>query len=77
MLQADVEPVQGLHLIATGETWRPGGTLPNTFYGVFGSIDWFVGWHLDLRVDAGWQTMPLGNMTLDATSVLGQVHLYL
>ena len=77
MLQADVEPVQGLHLIATGETWRPGGTLPNTFYGGFGSIDWFVGWHLDLRVDAGWQTMPLGNMTLDATSVLGQVHLYL
>ncbi len=77
MLQADVEPLQGLHLIATGETWRPGGTLPSEFYGGFGSVDWFVGWHVDLRVDAGWQTMPLGNMTLDATSVLLQFHLYL
>ena len=77
MLQADLEPLQGLHLIATGETWRPGGTLPSTFYGAFGSVDWFVGWHVDLRVDAGWQSMPLGNMTLDATSVLLQFHVYL
>ena len=77
MLQADVEPLQGLHVIATGETWRPGGTETTTFYGGFGSVDWFVGWHLDLRVDAGWQSMPFGNMTVDATSVLLQLHLYL
>jgi hypothetical protein len=77
MLQGDVEPLQGLHLIATGETWRPGGTLPSTFYGAFGTVDWFVGWHLDLRVDAGWQSMPYGNMTIDATSVLLQFHVYL
>jgi hypothetical protein len=76
MIQADVEPLQGLHLIATGETWRPGGTLTNTFTGVFGSVDWFVGWHVDLRVDAGWQSLPFGNMTMDATSALLQFHLY-
>lgn len=77
MVQADVEPLQGLHLIATGETWRPGGTLPTTFVGGFGTVDWFVGWHVDLRVDAGWQSMPAGNMTMDATSVLLQFHVYL
>jgi len=77
MLQGDVEPLQGLHLIATGETWRPGETLPSTFLGAFGTVDWFVGWHLDLRVDAGWQSMPFGNMTVDATSVLLQLHVYL
>jgi hypothetical protein len=77
MLQADVEPLQGLHLIATGETWRPGGTLTSTFFGAFGTVDWFVGWHLDLRVDAGWQSLPFGNMTMDATSVLLQFHVYL
>lgn len=76
MLQADVEPLQGLHLIATGETWRPGGTLPSTFSGAFASVDWFIGWHVDLRVDAGLQSMPFGNMTVDVTSVLLQVHLY-
>jgi hypothetical protein len=77
MLQADVEPLHGLHLIATGETWRPGGTLTSTFYGGFGAVDWFIGWHIDLRVDAGWQSMPFGNMTVDATSILLQFHLYL
>jgi len=77
MLQADVEPLHGVHLITTGETWRPGGTLTSTFYGAFGAVDWFVGWHVDLRVDAGWEKMAFGNMPVDATSLLLQFHGYL
>jgi len=77
LLQADVEPVQGLHLIASGETWRPGGTETNTTYGAWGAVDWFVGWHLDLRLDFGRESMALDGMRLDATSVLAQLHLYL
>ncbi len=77
LLQADVEPVQGLHLIGSGETWRPGGTEPDTTYGAWAAVDWFIGWHLDVRFDFGWESMALDGMRLDATSVLAQLHLYL
>lgn len=77
MLQADVEPVQGLHLIGTGETWRPGGTEPATSYGAWASADWFFGWHADLRLDAIWRSMATGGMRLDATVLLAQLHVYL
>ncbi|MES1209101.1 MAG: hypothetical protein ABUS79_24450 [Pseudomonadota bacterium] len=77
MLQADVEPVQGLHLIGTGETWRPGGTEPETSYGAWASADWFFGWHADLRLDAIWRSMAAGGMRLDATVLLAQLHAYL
>ncbi len=78
MLQADVEPLQGLHVIATGETWRPGGPQTDTSYGAWGSVDWFFGWHWDVRFDAIWRTMALGGgMRADATVLLGQLHLYL
>jgi hypothetical protein len=77
MLQADVEPLQGLHLIGTGETWRPGGTELDTSYGAWASIDWFFGWHADLRLDAIWRSMAAGGMRLDATVLLAQLHVYL
>jgi hypothetical protein len=76
-LQADVEPLQGLHLIGTGETWRPGGPETLTSYGAWASVDWFVGWHADVRFDYVWRSMTQGAMRLDGTSYLVQLHVYL
>lgn len=77
MLQADVEAWQGVHVIGTGETWRPGGPETETSYGAWGSVDWFIGWHTDLRFDYVWRSMAQGGMRLDGTSWLAQVHVYL
>lgn len=77
LLQADVEALQGVHLIGTGETWRPGGPEPLTSYGAWGSVDWFIGWHTDLRFDYVWRSMALGRMRLDGKSWLAQLHVYL
>lgn len=77
MLQADVEPLLGLHLIGTGETWRPGGPETLTSYGAWGSVDWFMGRHTDLRFDYVWRSMALGGMRLDGTTYLMQFHVYL
>lgn len=41
MLQADVEPVQGVHLIATGENMRLGGTSTTTSWSGWLGAGWF------------------------------------
>jgi hypothetical protein len=77
MLQLDVEPLQGLHLIGTGETWRPGGGETGTSHGLWGSIDWFFLPHCDLRFDYVRRAMAFGGMTVDGTVYLAQLHIYL
>lgn len=54
MLQADVEPVQGLHLIATGEAWVMGsyaGMSTAKSFSAWGSVLWFFAPHADVRFD--------------------------
>jgi hypothetical protein len=77
MLQGDVEPLQGLHLILTGETWAPGGTETLTSYGGWAAVDWFCLRQFDVRADFMWRSMAFGAERLDATAFLVQVHLYL
>jgi hypothetical protein len=77
MLQLDFEPLQGLHLIGTGETWRPGGAETGTSYGAWASIDWFFLPHCDVRFDYVWRAMSFGGMTVDGTIYLAQLHIYL
>jgi len=60
MLQADVEPVQGLHLIATGETLSPGGVAPQSSYGIWGAVHWFFAPHADIRVDVAYRSLAAG-----------------
>ncbi len=51
MLQADVEPVPGLHFIATGESLSPGGVAPRSSFGAWAAIHWFFLPHADVRID--------------------------
>ena len=77
MVQADVEPLKGLHFIVTGETLTPGTPASRSSYGGWGAIDWFCLRQLDVRLDLMWRSMAFGPDTLDATAVLVQAHLYL
>ena len=77
VLQGDVEPVQGLHFILTGETWSPGGTGTAASYGGWGAIDWFCFRQVDVRLDFMWRRMAFGTDRLDATAFLLQGHIYL
>ncbi len=84
MLQADIEPIQGLHLIATGETLSPGGKAPDSSFGVWGSVDWFFLPHADVRFDFTYRDMANGTVGASGSSAyiptescLIQLHVYL
>jgi hypothetical protein len=83
LAQLDVEPVQGLHLIGTGEvldqgypidggpseTARTTG-LGKPKLGALASVNWFIYTHFDVRLDAIMRKD-------DPFMLLGQLHVYL
>lgn len=73
-LQADVEPVQGLHFIATGEQLTGLGDKGTTTLGGWGSVLWFFAPHADIRIDG----VVMKTTDSDAIkTLLGQLHFYL
>lgn len=81
--QLDLEPMQGLHLIGTGEIYdlgypdgggisgaTRGPGLGKPRYGVWASVDWFFLTHFEARLDAIFRKD-------DPFTLLGQLHLYL
>jgi hypothetical protein len=50
-VQADYEPLQGLHVMATGETMNSGSAGEPTSFDGWGSAVWFFIPHADLRFD--------------------------
>jgi hypothetical protein len=77
MVQGDIEPLQGLHFIVTGETWTPGTPASRSSFGGWAAVDWFCLRQFDVRFDVMWRSMAFGPDTLEATAVLVQAHLYL
>lgn len=77
MLQLDVEPLRGLHLIGTGETLSPSGSTTVGSYGGWGSVDWFFLPHTDVRFDYMRRKMAYGPTAVDVTALLAQLHVYL
>ncbi len=77
MLQADVEPTQGLHLIATGENMRVGGTNTGTSWSGWLGAGWFFAPHADVRFDFQKQSLALGDAKLATTAFMLQFHVYL
>jgi hypothetical protein len=76
MLQGDLEPVQGLHVIATGELKNPGGASPKTSVGGWFGVDWFFLPHSDLRADVMYRKEAFGPTVLDVTAIMVQAHVY-
>jgi hypothetical protein len=81
MIQGDLQPVQGIHFILTGETWTEGAASnpgKQRFYGGWAAIDWFCLRQFDLRTDFMWRQMNYGSADrIGATAFLVQAHLYL
>jgi hypothetical protein len=76
MLQADAEFIQGLHVIATTEAWKP-PTGFGTSTELWGSLVWFFLPHFDTRLDVVWQSTPTPNATVETTMLLAQLHAFL
>jgi hypothetical protein len=76
-LQADVEPLQGLHLIGTFECKDSDLGALGLSVGGWAGVAWFFVPHADLRVDGIVQSMAVPGATVMAESVLAQLHFYL
>ena len=78
MAEADVEPVQGLHLQAVGETMvqgnLPGPTPTGKSFDAWASAQWFFAPHCDIRLD--FVTLSVMNAPV-SFYLLPQLHIYL
>jgi hypothetical protein len=76
--QTDVEPLQGVHLIATGEFQALPTDTKGPSYGGWGSLAWFFAPHADLRLDAIYRIGTPGSAGhATSTTLLAQLHFYL
>jgi hypothetical protein len=75
MLQADLEPVQGLHLITTSETLSHGAS--GVSFGGWLGLAWFFLPHIDARVDVMERSLSLGNSRIPVSAYMFQLHTYL
>jgi hypothetical protein len=76
-LQADVELIQGMHVIGTGEARNVGTNGPPVSWGTWLSYAWFFAPHADLRFDSIYQRLNASAGSTSAYSLLLQGHLYL
>jgi hypothetical protein len=82
-VQADFEPTQGLHIIPTVEFKAPDFGAPSASIGGSLGVAWFFLPHIDIRVDAGLQSVATpgapsgGGSSVTAQSILAQLHAYL
>jgi hypothetical protein len=79
MLQADVEPYQGIHLVLTEEAYQPDTDGLDPQLGIRGSVVRYFAPHADLRVDAVRRGIPIdedGNRT-HVNIFLFQLHVFL
>jgi hypothetical protein len=76
MLQADVELIQGVHLIPTAEVSNLGGPGSVTQYGGWLGAAWFFAPHADVRVDFN-RTASTGAGSVAINSYMAQLHVFL
>lgn len=76
-LQADWEPLQGMHFIATGELNKVGVLERHWSYGGWLSYAWFCLPHTDLRLDGQYQSLGSAGGRSGIFTVLLQGHVYL
>lgn len=77
MMQLDIEPIQGIHAILTGELLNDRIIANPTSFGIWTSAGWFFAPHADVRLDGVFQQISAGGDRLGVTSLLAQVHVFL
>lgn len=76
-VQADVEPVQGVHLIGTLEAQDQAFAKGPPSYGAWAGAMWFFLPHMDVRVDAVIRDVAVGTTRTTVPSLLAQFHAFL
>ncbi|HVY31329.1 MAG TPA: hypothetical protein VHB79_32475 [Polyangiaceae bacterium] len=76
-VQADWEPLQGMHFIATGEANKVGVRDRYWSYGGWLSYAWFFAPHCDLRLDGIYQSVGASTGRSGQTTLLLQAHVFL
>lgn len=74
ILQADFEPVQGLHFAATGEILTTSFARSSPSFGGWLSAYWFFLPRLDVRADVVQRSVPAGDDRVGVTTFLAQLH---
>jgi hypothetical protein len=77
LAQADVEMIQGVHFLVTGEAKDVGIDGTPFSYGIWISQAWFLAPHLDLRVDSTYQNLGDEFGRTDVLTLIAQAHMYL
>lgn len=77
LVQGDYELFQGLHFLATLESMHQGDGAPGPSVGVWGSVDWYLMPHCELRLDAIYRALTSQAGTTGDVSVLAQLHFFL
>lgn len=77
LLQADLELLRGIHVIATGELKNIGGRNAPLSWGSWLSLAWFVLPHVDVRLDSIYQRIGTPTDSVGAATLLLQAHAYL
>jgi hypothetical protein len=76
-LQADLELLQGLHLVGTGEVLNASLSKLPPSYRLWATLAWFFLPHADLRLDAVWESQGTLASRANADVFLAQIHVYL
>ena len=76
-LQSDLEAVQGLHVLLTGEADHVGVHGTPFSWGAWFSQAWFFAPHADVRVDNVYQSVADATGRTDVLTLLVQLHAYL
>jgi hypothetical protein len=76
-VQADIEPLQGVHFMLTGEMRHVGVHGTPFSWAAWFSQAWFVAPHLDFRIDNIYQSLGDSSGHTDVFMLLAQAHLYL
>jgi hypothetical protein len=76
-LQADWEPLQGIHVLATGEANKVGVRERHWSYGGWLSYAWFFAPHADVRLDGIYQSLGSSAGNTGVYTLLVQGHVFL
>ncbi len=77
MLQADIEPWQGIHYQLTGEAGDFGPRGFGASYSGWVTFNWFFFSHMDIRIDGVFESVSSPAGRTGAQLLLAQYHLYL